>query len=122
MPSATVQPAVPPGRSFHRVGPTASSATTINADGTDETAVYERQGCSCAHLSADGKRILTIGETGHGTWSLLTMDLDGSDQVTTDPRIAALNLFIGATSSDGRALAFEGVDETSPANTGLWIA
>jgi Tol biopolymer transport system component len=95
---------------------------TIRTDGTDETAVYERQGCSCAHLSADGKRILTIGETGHGTYSLLTMNLDGTDHVTTDPGIATLNLFIGATSSDGRALAFEAVDETVRANTGLWIA
>jgi TolB protein len=50
------------------------------------------------------------------------MNLDGSDQVLTDPPIATLNLFIGATSSDGRVLAFEGVDETSPDNRGLWVA
>ena len=50
------------------------------------------------------------------------MNLDGTDHVTTDPSIATLNLYIGATSSDGRALAFEGVDETVRANTGLWIA
>ena len=66
--------------------------------------------------------ILTIGETGHGTWSLQTMDLDGSDQVVADPPIATLNLFVGATSSDGRVLALEGMDETIPANDGLWIA
>jgi Tol biopolymer transport system component len=95
---------------------------TIRTDGTDETAIYEAQGCSCAHLSADGSRVLTIGATGHGTWSLLTMNLDGSDQVTADPPISTLNLFIGATSSDGRVLAFEGVDETTPANRGLWVA
>jgi Tol biopolymer transport system component len=95
---------------------------TINTDGTNETAVYEREGCACAHLSADGKRIHTIGETGHGTWSLETMNLDGSDQIVTDPPIETLNLFIGAASSDGRVLAFEGLDETVPANSGLWIA
>ncbi|MFL5720641.1 MAG: hypothetical protein ACJ778_09225, partial [Chloroflexota bacterium] len=107
---------------FHRSGPDqVEHYFTIRTDGTDETAVYERQGCSCAHLSADGKRILTVGETGHGTWSLLTMNLDGSDQVMTGPPIATLNLFIGAASADGRVLAFEGVDETIPANTGLWV-
>jgi Tol biopolymer transport system component len=107
---------------FHRTGPDeVERYFTIRTDGTDETAVYERQGCSCAHLSADGKRIRTIGETGHGTWSLLTMNLDGSDQVMTDPPIATLNLFTGAASSDGRVLALEGVDETIPANTGLWV-
>jgi Tol biopolymer transport system component len=95
---------------------------TINTDGTNETAVYEREGCSCAHLSADGTRIHTIGETGHGTWSLETMNLDGTDQIVTDPPIETLNLFIGATSSDGRVLAFEGLDETVRANSGLWIA
>jgi hypothetical protein len=49
------------------------------------------------------------------------MNLDGSDQVTTEPPIATLNLFIGATSSDGRVFALEGVDETTPTNTGLWV-
>ena len=42
--------------------------------------------------------------------------------VVTDPPIPTLNLFIGATSADGRVLAFEGVDETIPANSGLWVA
>jgi Tol biopolymer transport system component len=123
--SPTASPAVvPPGRIlFHRVGPDeVERYFTTNTDGTNETAVYEAEGCSCAHLSADGKRILTIGATGHGTWSLLTMNLDGSDQLTTDGPIPTLNLFIGATSSDGRVLAFEAVDETSPTNTGLWVA
>jgi len=115
---------LPPGRIlFHRAGSDGvEHYFTINTDGTNETAVYEAEGCSCAHLSADGQRILTIGPTGHGTFSLLTMNLDGSDQVTTEPPIATLNLFIGATSSNGRVLAFEAVDETSPANTGLWVA
>jgi Tol biopolymer transport system component len=125
VPFATASPAdVPPGRIlFHRSGADGVERYfTINTDGTNETAVYQAQGCSCAHLSADGKRILTIGATGHGTWSLLTMSLDGSDRIVTEPPIATLNLFIGATSSDGRVLAFEAVDETSPANTGLWVA
>ena len=125
VPSAIATPAtLPDGRVlFHRTGSDdVEHYFTINTDGTNETAVYEAEGCSCAHLSADGKRILTIGETGHGTYSLLTMNLDGSDHVTTDPPIATLNLFIGATSSDGRTLAFEGVDETARANTGLWVA
>ena len=62
------------------------------------------------------------GPPGMERVSLLTMNLDGSDKVTTDPAIPTLNLFIGATSSDGRVLAFEAVDETSPTNTGLWVA
>jgi Tol biopolymer transport system component len=114
---------VPPGRIlFHRSGADGLERYyTINTDGTNETAVYEREGCSCAHLSADGRRILTIGATGHGTFSLLTMNLDGSDPIVTEPPISTLNLFIGATSSDGRVLALEGVDEMSPAKTGLWV-
>ena len=123
-PEITTNPAdIPRGRIlFHRTGPDeVERYFTIRTDGTDETAIYERQGCSCAHLSADGSRILTIGATGHGTYSLLTMNLDGSDHIVTDPPIATLNLFIGATSSDGRVLAFEGLDETLPANSGLWV-
>jgi hypothetical protein len=121
----TVNPAdIPAGLIlFHRTGSDeVERYFTIRTDGTDETAVFERQGCSCAQLSADGKRIRTIGETGHGTWSLLTMNLDGSDQVITDPPIATLSLFTGASSADGRTLALEGVDETIPANSGLWVA
>jgi len=90
--SATAGPGeIPPGLVlFHRTGPDeVERYFTIRTDGTDETAVFERRGCSCARLSADGKRILTIGETGRGTWSLLTMNLDGSDQVMTDPHSPA---------------------------------
>jgi Tol biopolymer transport system component len=124
-PEITTNPAdIPAGLIlFHRIGPDeVERYFTIRTDGTNETAIFERQGCECAHLSADGMAIITIGATGHGTWSLLTMNLDGSDQVVTDPPIETLSLFIGATSSDGRVLAFEGVDETVPANTGLWVA
>jgi Tol biopolymer transport system component len=52
----------------------------------------------------------------------MTLNLDGSDQTVVDPPIETLNLFIGASSADGRVLAFNGMDETNPANTGLWIA
>jgi Tol biopolymer transport system component len=124
-PEVTTNPAdIPKGLIlFHRTGPDEKEHYfTIRTDGSNETAVYEAEGCSCAHLSADGSRILTIGATGHGTYSLLTMKLDGTDQVTTDPPIATLNLFIGATSSDGRVLAFEAVDEKVAANAGLWVA
>src|SRR6188474_1151479 len=60
-PNATAVPmTVPPGRIlFHRSGADGIERYfTIKTDGTNETAVYEAQGCSCAHLSADGKRIL----------------------------------------------------------------
>ncbi len=124
-PTATVDQAdLPAGRIlFHRSGSDGIERYfTIRTDGTDETAIYEAQGCSCAHLSADGAQVLSIGATGHGTYSLMTLNLDGSDKVVIDPPIATLNLFIGATSSDGRVFAFEAVDETTPANTGLWVA
>ena len=124
-PAASATPAVvPPGLIlFHRTGADGvEHYFTIRTDGTNETAVYDAEGCSCAHLSADGSRVLTIGPTGHGTWSLLTMNMDGGDKITTDPPIATLNLFIGATRSDGHMLAFEAVDETKPANSGLWVA
>jgi Tol biopolymer transport system component len=94
----------------------------IDTDGTHETPLYGAEGCGCAHLSFDGKHVLSIGPTGHGTWSLMTLNLDGSDQTVVDPPIETLNLFIGASSADGRVLAFNGVDETNAANTGLWIA
>jgi hypothetical protein len=95
---------------------------TINTDGTDEQALYEREGCECAHWSADWTQILSIGATGHGTWSLLTMQPDGSDETVIDPPIETLNLFVGASTADGRHIWFQGMDETDPANSGLWVA
>jgi Tol biopolymer transport system component len=126
-PSPTATPyrgEIPPGRIVaHRLdADEVERYFTINTDGSDETAVYEAQGCSCAHLSADGSQILTIGPTGHGTWSLMTLNLDGSDKVVVEPPSKALNLFVGATSADGRVLAFNGMDEANPEATGLWIA
>ena len=58
-PEITTDPAdIPAGRIlFHRTGPDeVERYFTISTDGTDETAVYEAEGCSCAHLSADGSR------------------------------------------------------------------
>ena len=69
-PTATVDQAdLPAGRIlFHRSGSDGIERYfTIRTDGTDETAMYEAQGCGCAHLSADGAQVLSIGATGHGT-------------------------------------------------------
>jgi hypothetical protein len=122
-PSAT-QAEVPPGVIlFHRIGPDGIERYfTINTDGTNERALYEAEGCGCAHWSADWSQVLSIGPTGHGTWSLMTIKPDGSDKVVIDPPIETLNLFVGASTADGRLLAFQGMDETTPANTGLWIS
>ena len=52
----------------------------------------------------------------------MTLNLDGSEKVVVDPPIETLNLFIGATSADGRVFAFQGMDETERTRNGLWIA
>lgn len=127
MPTATttaIQAEVPPGLIlFHRLGSDGVERYfTIKTDDTDERALFEREGCGCAHWSADWMQILSIGPTGRDTWSLLTMNPDGSDQVVIDPPIGTLNLFVGASSADGRHIAFQGMDETNPANSGLWLA
>ncbi len=74
------------------------------------------------HWSADWSQILAVGATGHGTWSLVTVDADGSDQVVIDPPIETLSLFVGASGADGRLVAFYGQDETDPSNNGLYTA
>jgi hypothetical protein len=108
---------------FHRRGSDGvEKYFTINPDGTNEQALYEAEGCGCAHWSADWTQILSIGPTDHETWSLMTLNPDGSDKAVIDPPIETLNLFVGAASADGRVLAFQGMDETNPANNGLWIA
>ena len=73
---------VPPGRIvFHRRGPgEVEHYFTINTDGTGETPIYEGEGCGPAHLSFDGRQVLSIGPSGHGTWSLMTLNLDGGDK------------------------------------------
>jgi WD40-like Beta Propeller Repeat len=115
---------VPPGRIlFMRQGADGVERYfTISTDGTDERALFEREGCMCADWSADGTHILSIGATGHGTFSLLTIKPDGSDEFVISPPITTLNLFVGASSADGRLLAFAGFDETDPSRNGIYIA
>lgn len=123
--TATATPAeVPPGRIlFHRRGSDGvEHYFTINTDGTDEQALYDREGCGCAHWSADWTHVLTLDATGLGTYSFTTMKPDGSDVVTATPRIKTLNLAPGASSADGRWIAFAGWDEEDPSNTGLYVA
>ncbi len=95
---------------------------TIRTDGTDEQAICERVGCGAARWSADWSQILSVGPTGHGTWSLQTLNPDGSDQVVVDPPIETLSLFVGASSADGRLIVFNGMDETDPSRNGLYVA
>jgi WD40-like Beta Propeller Repeat len=115
---------VPPGRILfmRQAADGVERYFTINTDGTDERTLFEREGCSCAHWSADGTHILSIGATGHGTFSLMTIKPDGSDEVVISPPIETLSLFVGASSADGRLLAFAGFDETDPSRNGLYIA
>src|SRR5262245_57301098 len=72
---------VPSGRIlFHREGfDGVEHYFSINTDGTDEQALFSAEGCGCAHLSADRSQVLSIGDTGEGTFSLVIMNLDGSD-------------------------------------------
>ena len=93
---------------------------TIRTDGTDERALDET--CECAHWAADGVHVLALNATGHGTWSFTTYRFDGSDGTLADNPIATLNLAPGATTADGRLIAFNGWDESKPSNSGLWVA
>lgn len=99
---------VPAGRIlFHRAGSDGvEHYFTINTDGTDEQALYTREGCACARWSADGTHVQTLDATGHGTFSFTTMKPDGSDVVTITRHIKTLNLAPGASSADGRWIAF----------------
>ena len=93
---------------------------TINSDGTDERALDET--CECAHWAADGIHLLGLNDTGHGTWSFTTYRFDGAEGTVLDNPIETLNLAPGATTADGRVIAFSGWDESRPSNSGLWIA
>ncbi len=95
---------------------------TINADGTDEQAIYDAEGCGCAHWSADGTQVFSLDATDHGTFSFMTIRPDGTERTVVDNPIETLNLAPGASSADGSLIAFNGWDETDPSRTGLWVA
>ena len=124
-PAATATPAeVPSGRIlFERPGSDGKEHYfTIRTDGTDEQALFTREGCApCVRWSADGTRIWTLDATGHGTWSFTTMKPDGSDREVISPPIKTLNLAPGASNRDGSRIAFDGWDETDPSRDGLYV-
>lgn len=127
MPGASTtatQADMPPGLIlFGRRGPDGEDRSfTIKTDGSDKQALCERDGCGGAYWSAGWSQILAVGATGHGTWSLVTLDPDGSDQVVIEPPIETLSLFVGASSADGRLIAFYGQDDTDPSRNGLYVA
>jgi Tol biopolymer transport system component len=121
-PAASLPPP-PPGRIlFERHTPNGEHYFTINTDGTDEHAIYDREGCECAHWLADGTRVMSIDATGHGNFSFMTIRPDGTDRVVLEGSSKTLNLAPGATTTDGRLIAFNGWDDTDPSKTGLYIA
>ena len=95
---------------------------TINSDGTDEREIYTAQGCECGHWMADGSRVMSLGESGKDVWSLMTIRPDGSDRVVVPTPIKTLSLAVGATSLDGRWIAFQGWDNEHPSSAGLYLA
>lgn len=124
-PEATTNPAdIPAGLIlFHRKGDDGVERYfTVKTDGSGERPLYTAEGCGCAHWSADWSQVLSIGATRHGTWSLMTMQPDGSNSTVLEPPIETLNLFVGASSADGRVIAFQGMDETDPSRNGLYVA
>jgi WD40 repeat protein len=122
-PSAAL-PDVPAGRIlFMREGPDGvEHYFTVNTDGTGEQALFEREGCGCAHWSHDGGLVYTLDATGHGTWSFTTVRPDGTGHRVLPNPIAALNLAPGASSSDGTLVAFWGWDDTDPSKNGLYAS
>jgi Tol biopolymer transport system component len=96
---------------------------TIRTDGTDEHAIYDREGCDCAHWAADGSQILTLDTTEQGTLSFMTIRPDGSGRISPDNPIPGLNLAPGgAATPDGRLIVFAGWDATNTAPvSGLYI-
>jgi Tol biopolymer transport system component len=108
---------------FHRSGSDGVERYfTINTDGSGEQALFTQEGCKCAHWSPDGKRIWTLGATGHGAYSFTTIKPDGSERVVISSRIKTLSLAAGASTKDGRRIAFVGWDDTDPSRNGLYMA
>src|SRR4029079_14160252 len=95
---------------------------TIKSDGSDEREIFKAEGCSCVHWMADGSRLMSLGESGKDVWSLMTIRPDGSDRVVIPTPIKTLSLAVGATSPDGRWIAFNGWDNDVPSNAGLSLA
>lgn len=123
-PSAALA-AVPPGRILFRREESDGGVEhyfTIKSDGTDEQPLFTAEGCGCAHWSADGTLVYTLDATGHGTWSFTTMRPDGTGHTVLDNPVAGLNLAPGASSADGRVVAFWGWDDSDPAKSGLYAA
>jgi TolB protein len=65
---------------------------------------------------------MTLGPTGHGTWSYTTYLFDGTEKTVAHNPIATLNLGPGATTTDGGLISFNGWDDKNPSNTGLYLA
>jgi hypothetical protein len=95
---------------------------TIKSDGTDEREIFTSEGCSCIHWMADGSRVMSLGESGKDVWSLMTIRPDGSDRVVIPTPIKTLSLAVGATTLDGRWIAFQGWDNEHPSKAGLYLA
>ena len=115
---------MPAGRIlFHRRGDDGVERYfTINTDGSDERPLFEAEGCGCAIWSFDGTHVLTLGATGHGTFSFTTYLFDGTDRVVVDNPITTLNLAPKSTTADGRLIGFAAWDEEQPSNAGIWLA
>jgi Tol biopolymer transport system component len=95
---------------------------TIRPDGADERALFTAEGCECAHWSADGTRVLTLSENREGVLSFTTIKPDGSDRTVINSPIKTLNLAAGASSADGRVIAFNGWDEKVSSRNGGYLA
>ena len=124
-PEVTTNPAAIPSGVilFHRQGSDGVERYfTIKTDGTGETPLYTAESCECARWSADFSQVYSVGATGHGTWSLKTVQPDGSNPTVLEPPIETLNVFMGWSSRDGSRIAVPAMDETDPSRSGLYLA
>ena len=123
-PAATAAAVVPPGRILaFRIGTDGlEHYFTAKADGTARHELFTADGCGCARFSPDGRRIVTMGATGHGTWSLMTLQPDGSDRVVVEPPIETLTLAQPVSNAGFDRIAFSAWDDTDPSRDGLYIA